>query len=77
MLQRFQKVKFFVINFLTFHNKYNKTHKKITKNDEKKHFFSKKMLFFCLFRADYLSPKHPDKPNKQHLEITYEYKQRN
>ena len=31
------------VNSLTLHNKYNKTYRKITKNDEKKHFFSKKI----------------------------------
>ena len=37
------------VNSLTLHNKYNKTYRKITKNDEKKHFFFKKMLFFCTY----------------------------
>ena len=41
------------VNSLTLHNKYNKTYRKITKNDEKKHFFSKKCCFFALIRADF------------------------
>ena len=45
------------VNSLTLHNKYNKTYRKITKNDEKKHFFFKKnVVFLHLFRADYLHP---------------------
>lgn len=59
------------VNSLTLHNKYNKTYRKITKNDEKKHFFFKKMLFFCayleqIFKLQYLFQKQVYKPNKQH-----------